>query len=1191
MKIRRKSLRFAGILLSALACTAAQAADVFFDFDTSSPTNAGSGFLVAGGHDALVWCSGVAGAPTNGNPATGGYLSIADGNIFNPGQGCVVVFPDVDGGYPIKAFHLTADVRAGNSGNGDGRPADGFSISYAREGDMVLVNATNDVAGGAAGGDSASQTLDPNGSGDLENGAKSGVAICFDAWQGNWLPDTGPGGTPGPDVEGIEVRVDDHTLRQINMQPDRNGSCYYPTNADCGPAVCGDTNTEQTGPWANDGGFADSDGTVNGLCWARLDVELTTNKQVTVIWKGATLIDHFQLTNYPNHRGRLILMGRTGGNGQNAHFDNIHLVTTPAIEATFDSVKLGPGLNQFTAVVSDNPPSVVTNIPSVILDGTNNVTASCVVTKNGNVNTITYTQPGFFPPRQSHTVAITWQTTLGQTLNGQNAFNVPGYLILPPSYSVPSASVDLSKPGFIVTPWQNSAAEPNRNYWADQQQQGDQGTNEIDFTSAPITAEANGYVWDYAIDFANAGAGGQFPLDQPWSDLGIPAPTQVNDNNSSGAWTTFLYFPVAGLYYMGMNSDDGCRLTFSRNAKDKLGTGLAPELSFDGGRGIGNFENVGIVYVSQPGYYGSRLLWYNGGGGSGIEFYTTQTPLYGVTNVLVNDTNNPVSLRCFRASSAAPAYVGYAQPPLDDDQVLANQTLHYLITDDGTTVSPAGVSLTVNGTLRAPVVTKPGGTNVTDVSLNPGLTPWPIGTNTVSLAYTDSAGSNNVHNYYFVVQNYATLNTNTWTALGSGFNPGFRMLSYQTANTNILNGWLNTPEFAIQGSEGFYAGNEADLSLFTHNGQFWNSTVINFSQNSAGAVTDNGDFRSTDLPIPHPDTNAPGLPGVGVTVMDNDCWLARTFVEFPTAGLYLMGVNSDDGFRVITGDRRGPGHSMVSILAPQSVAGDVPAMNQTPNFGGALPQPSIIAQAVLCNPPWPTSMPVNAAALAGKIAILHRDPTGGVAAHSYWAQQAGAIACVFVDQDNLGPTRQPGAFGTGTPTPTFPVVMIDYTAGTNLIANATADASSPVVLALGEGANANCGEFNGGRGSSDTLFAIQVPVAGVYPLTLYWENGGGDANCEWFTQDIVTGVKTLVNDPTSTVKAWIQRNFPSGAHFNPPVNGGGNVTLSWTGEGELEFAYSINGPWWMAVNQNNPQTVPANNGLPVGQTFYRIRSY
>src|SRR5438105_3984182 len=163
------------------------AADVTFNMDTDPTT--GAGFLFAGNHTSFWYATG-------GNPDTGGYLSIADGGVN--GQNLVIVFPDIDSGYPIKGFHLTADVRAGNASGADGRPADGFSISYAREGDVVLKNATNGVAGGAAGGDSDAETLSANGSGDLENGTKSGVAICFDAWAGNRLPDTGPGGTPGP---------------------------------------------------------------------------------------------------------------------------------------------------------------------------------------------------------------------------------------------------------------------------------------------------------------------------------------------------------------------------------------------------------------------------------------------------------------------------------------------------------------------------------------------------------------------------------------------------------------------------------------------------------------------------------------------------------------------------------------------------------------------------------------------------------------------------------------------------------------------------------------------------------------------------------------------------------------------------------------------------------------------------------
>ena len=150
---------------------------------------------------------------------------------------------------------------------------------------------------------------------------------------------------------------------------------------------------------------------------------------------------------------------------------------------------------------------------------------------------------------------------------------------------------------------------------------------------------------------------------------------------------------------------------------------------------------------------------------------------------------------------------------------------------------------------------------------------------------------------------------------------------------------------------------------------------------------------------------------------------------------------------------------------------------------------------------WPTSLPNNASALAGKVAILHRDPSGGVAVHSVNAQAAGAIAVVVVDQDNLGPTRQPGVWG-GTANVTIPVVTIDYTAGTNLIAHATTGANSPIVMSIGDGSNLKLGEFNGGRGAATTTFDFLVCADGLYPMRLIWEEGGGDANVEFWSQDM-----------------------------------------------------------------------------------------
>ncbi len=55
------------------------------------------------------------------------------------------------------------------------------------------------------------------------------------------------------------------------------------------------------------------------------------------------------------------------------------------------------------------------------------------------------------------------------------------------------------------------------------------------------------------------------------------------------------------------------------------------------------------------------------------------------------------------------------------------------------------------------------------------------------------------------------------------------------------------------------------------------------------------------------------------------------------------------------------------------------------------------------------------------------------------------------------------------------------------------------------------GEFDGGRGASETAFTFVAEEAGVYPFRLTWENGGGDANVEWYSFK-ADGTRVLVND-------------------------------------------------------------------------------
>jgi hypothetical protein len=56
------------------------------------------------------------------------------------------------------------------------------------------------------------------------------------------------------------------------------------------------------------------------------------------------------------------------------------------------------------------------------------------------------------------------------------------------------------------------------------------------------------------------------------------------------------------------------------------------------------------------------------------------------------------------------------------------------------------------------------------------------------------------------------------------------------------------------------------------------------------------------------------------------------------------------------------------------------------------------------------------------------------------------------------------------------------------------------------------GEFNGGRGATDTLFDFVVEEAGYYPIRLLYWQGGGGASAEWFSVDLQTGQKILLGD-------------------------------------------------------------------------------
>jgi len=955
----------------------------------------------------------------------------------------------------------------------------------------------------------------------------------------------------------------------------------------------------------------------------------------------------FLVTNAGYYPFRLIYENGNGelpGNGANLEWSMVdgtgtpHLLNDPRTEGEFGTAWAyysGPLLPAFVSVAEPYPGTSglpPTNLFQVSLtDGgtivqqsslklfMNGAQLTPIVSKAGGVTTLTMPAAYLLPPG-SDTAMLVYTTTGtgGGTFTNSWSFTVLGWGGINPAWAV--TGVDTTKPGFLVRPWQSTgevnASQPNDVLrWTEEQMVGVHGVNLADLS----TATDHGYI-DYAtgadvshlINWNNSGQIGDFQSPS-YPDIVFPGSRGVTTwNNSAEEVITYMSFSSPGLYEMGVNSDDGFTVKVGANPKDWLTATVCGD--YEGGRG--SSDTLFFINVTNAGTYPIRLLYENGGGGFNCEWFVVQPD---GTKVLINDPTAAelTGVQCYYAGPALPAYVSEFWPAPGSTGDLASQ-ISVELTDGSTTVNQSSISLMLNGVaVTNPVVSHSGG--ITKVSLPSALPP---GSYAATFSYTTSGGKTITDTWSFVVAPtpYVTLSTNLWTPPGSGSDPGFAMKVYQCEGSSyIFNGWDNIIRRADLGLQGLYGTNIANTAFMTNNGEMWWDGVINFAQNSSGNQENNGNFE-TDDGVGQPDAAVytdsvvPGLPGLNAGTingqgsggaMDWDAWQAVFFLEFPAAGPYTLGVDSDDCFQLTEGDQGSPGASPLHIIAPASAAGDLSALYTTTadpdgNNGFGITPPStvpILARAVLCSPPNANSSSslLNASALAGNVAVFYHN--GNFQTQARMAYAAGAIAVVCGQTTTDAPlpgTR--GAAGNGTD-PAIPCIEISYASYEQLTNSITQDANSPVIVRItAQDCSPICGVYStaGGRGASDTLFTVMVPKAGLYPFRLIWDNGGGDADCELFSVDNVTGNYTLVNSDASPIKAWITRNVDApGAlpapKLNQPSLSDGNAVISWSGEGELWEAYSLDGPWFKSTYQSNPSLVAPSSVVPA--RFFRVRQY
>jgi hypothetical protein len=483
-----RNILLKGLALGLLLTTSARSATNVIDFNTN-PTNnpiySWHGNVVDTSNNPAPW------RPTGGasGGVADGYLAITDARS---GSSSSLVFKDFESGLIVKAFSFECDLRIGG---GTANPADGFAITLAAQNDPAVAQADNNQTptiwngtgddGLGNGGAGAESNLP-------EEGAQTGLAIGFDAWQSGTL-------FGGQDIVGISVRLNTALLAQLPV-PITPGNLYTPgepvpvagppgtgpqgTNFTYNPVpyrnlATNDANypfslqtgarnasvTSDTQPLYGSTNYNDW---IQNLKFEHFKTEVTEDLKLHVYWKGfnsdgsggneLTPPGGLDVSLYAPQAVRIVLAGRTGGAWQVMHLDNMKLVTIPFAGAAITSFRGNAG--GFVVQVKDQGGATL-NTGSVQL--TLNGTAVTPVTPiprvasgtNGVIDTslLIYKASPLLTPGTTYTVNISYTDSGGGTVAGAvRKFVAGSYTTIPPEYAV--TGIDTSMTGFKVFPHQ-----------------------------------------------------------------------------------------------------------------------------------------------------------------------------------------------------------------------------------------------------------------------------------------------------------------------------------------------------------------------------------------------------------------------------------------------------------------------------------------------------------------------------------------------------------------------------------------------------------------------------------------------------------------------------------------------------------------------------------------------------------------
>ncbi len=269
---------------------------------------------------------------------------------------------------------------------------------------------------------------------------------------------------------------------------------------------------------------------------------------------------------------------------------------------------------------------------------------------------------------------------------------------IPATFVLPSGTADTSQPGFIWRVHQVATLQPNDNTRTENQLAGLLGDNLANPAAAgaaiapaspasPATAPIRFDIMG-VLNLSLNGTENQGNFLPDGVMPGIPGTTGSYDSVAAEI-LTWLDLP-AGIITMGVNSDDGFRMTLGGATPiDKF----APKVGeFNGGRGAR--DTLFEISVAQAGLYALRCTWEQGRVEANLELFTMRPD---GTRVLVNDIANG-GIPAYRSvTTPNRAYARHVSPAPNVANAQALTPIVVELVDGAFPISAASTSLTLDG--------------------------------------------------------------------------------------------------------------------------------------------------------------------------------------------------------------------------------------------------------------------------------------------------------------------------------------------------------------------------------------------------------------------------------------------------------------------------------------------------------------